>query len=126
MSSPQEVAEAFFAAWGEGRLIESIEEMCAPDCVWTNTGFPDAPDRAAMVGMMQAFMADFGLASIDVVLRNVAVNGDMVLTERTDKCVNAAGEVFYDLPVAGALQVRDGKVVQLRDYWDPRFFLGEG
>lgn len=79
--------------------------MCAEDCVWTNTGFPDAPDRAAMVVMMRAFMDNFALATIKVTLPNVAMNGDTVLTERVDSCFKADGSPIYAIDVSGTLYV---------------------
>lgn len=123
--SAQQLVEQFFADWGEGRLIESITDHCSEDCVWTNTGMPDAPNREAMVGMMQAFIDNFGLATAEVTLRSIAASGDTVLTERVDSCKKADGSLIYDVHVHGTLEVRDGKIVAFRDYWDPRFFLGE-
>lgn len=123
--TPQTTVEAFFAAWADGRLIESIQDFCGENCVWSNTGFADAVGRDAMVGMMQAFIDNFALATIEVTLRNVAVNGDTVLTERVDSCFRADGTPIYAIDVSGTLEVSNGKIVQFRDYWDPRFFLGE-
>jgi limonene-1,2-epoxide hydrolase len=49
-------------------------------------------------------------------IRNLAEDGDTVLTERVDE-VTANG-VMAPVPVMGTFEVRDGRIVQWRDYFD--------
>ena len=42
--------------------------------------------------------------------------GDVVMNERTDRFL-VKGE-WYDLPVAGVFELRDGKIALWRDYFD--------
>jgi len=52
--------------------------------------------------------------------------GDQVLTERIDHLDDESGNRIASLPVAGTLEVRGGKIVAWRDYFDPRPLLPEG
>ncbi|MGH2900752.1 MAG: limonene-1,2-epoxide hydrolase family protein, partial [Solirubrobacteraceae bacterium] len=51
---------------------------------------------------------------LDVV--NIASSGDRVFTERVDRFV--MGEKRFDLPVNGVFELRGGKIVSFRDYFD--------
>jgi limonene-1,2-epoxide hydrolase len=61
------------------------------------------------------------LAKWDATLRvdNIAAAGDVVLTERTERFVHRAGvKPGWELPVMGAFEFRDGKIIAWRDYWE--------
>lgn len=47
---------------------------------------------------------------------NLAVCGDVVLTERIDRVVVDGREIA--LPIMGTLEVRDGRVAAWREYFD--------
>ncbi len=49
-------------------------------------------------------------------IRNLAEDGETVLTERVDE-VTANG-LMAPVPVMGTFEVRDGRIVQWRDYFD--------
>ena len=49
-------------------------------------------------------------------LRNLAADGDAVLTERVDEIT--ANGITAPVPVMGTFEVRDGSIVQRRDYFD--------
>lgn len=104
-------------------LISSIQEYCAPECSWANTGLPTAENRDAMVATMQSFIDGFQLDRMVVDFVAIAANGNTVLTERIDHLEKADGSKIASLPVSGTLEVRDGKIVRWSDYFDPRPFL---
>jgi limonene-1,2-epoxide hydrolase len=99
---------------------ESITE----DCVWMNSGFPTCEGKAACLGFWDGFNQASGFVGLRVEMIAAAVTGDAVVTERIDHLLNAAGEVFASIRVAGVLVVRDGKIAAWRDYFDPRPLLG--
>jgi limonene-1,2-epoxide hydrolase len=77
-------ATEFFARWGV-----SFEEMCdafrdefAPDCIWDQRPIPPITGPDAAVRFLQRGRKRLGLATIDVEIRNQAVDGDVVHTER--------------------------------------------
>jgi limonene-1,2-epoxide hydrolase len=49
-------------------------------------------------------------------ISNTAVNGDTVFLERTDRHQLARG--WVELPVVGVFVVREGRIVEWRDYFD--------
>jgi limonene-1,2-epoxide hydrolase len=59
--------------------------------------------------------------SIEIENLHVAAAGDVVFTERIDKFRNAI--VTFDLPVAGVFEVKDGKIVAHRDYFEYQTWL---
>lgn len=53
---------------------------------------------------------------VDWQLTNVAADGDVVLTERVDNFIINGKPV--SLPVMGTFEIRDGRIVAWRDYFD--------
>jgi limonene-1,2-epoxide hydrolase len=66
----------------------------------------------AVHGVLTSFLAKW-----DATLRvdNIAAAGDVVLTERTESFVHRAGvKAGWELPVMGAFEFRDGKIIAWR------------
>ena len=55
--------------------------------------------------------------SYEYVTKNIAGNGDAVLTERLDMIKGTDG-TLHGVPVMGAFIVRSGKITRWTDYWD--------
>lgn len=51
-------------------------------------------------------------------LLSIAQDGDKVLTERVDHLLGKDGEVQNAIPVMGIFEVREGKIVAWREYFD--------
>ena len=109
-----------------GNLIGALDAYAAAECVWENTGLPTATGIDEVKGLMQGFIDGYNLQAIIVELLGIAVSGDQVLTERIDHLDDESGNRIASLPVAGTLEVRGGKIVAWRDYFDPRPLLPEG
>jgi limonene-1,2-epoxide hydrolase len=75
-------------------------------------------DPAVGIEATIAFIEGFFGMCQDLVIENVnvAVNGDVVLTERIDTFT--VGEVVAPLRVMGTFEIRDGKISAWRDYFD--------
>lgn len=111
--SPQQIVEHFIAAWN--RLdIAGAFDMMAEDAVWHN--IPMGP--ATGLAEMQAVMAQFPpVEGIEFVTHHIAANGNVVLTERTDKFL-VAGK-WRALRVMGTFEINTaGKIQHWRDYFD--------
>ncbi len=122
--NPEAVVRGFFAEMStKGCLLSSVRNWCADECRWENTGLPTAESKAAMLAMMQGFIDGYQLDHIAVDMPSIAVSGNKVLTERVDHLNKADGSTVVSLPLAGVLEVRDGKIVRWADYFDPRPFL---
>lgn len=125
MSDPESVVRAYFAATAEpGNLLTAVDDHFAPDAVWHNTGLPTAEGIDAIKGFWQHFIDTYSMHAMIVEVRALAVDGGRVVTERVDHFDDAAGARVASVEVAGTLEVRDGRIVAWRDYFDPRPFLG--
>ena len=56
-------------------------------------------------------------------MRNIVANGDTVLTERVD--VFQLPNATIELPVMGTFEVKDGKIVAWRDYFDLNQYMSQ-
>jgi limonene-1,2-epoxide hydrolase len=118
MSNAQRVVLDFLAAWPRGD-IEELMAFFALDAVYHNIPVPPVRGAAAI---REAFLAFARLMdSIEIENLHVAASGDVVFTERIDRFRNKT--VTLDLPVAGVFEVRDGKIVAHRDYFDYQTWL---
>jgi limonene-1,2-epoxide hydrolase len=59
-----------------------------------------------------------GLATIDVEIRHLASNGDVVHVERVDRLRRADGSLIAAAPVAGVLTFSGDRVVHWRECFD--------
>lgn len=121
--SESAVRNFFNAMSNKAGLIQAIQDHCAEECRWENTGLPTAENKAGMIAMMQGFIDGYQLDHMRIDLVSVAVDGDKVLTERIDYLNKADGSTVATIALAGVLQVKEGKIVRWTDYFDPRPFL---
>lgn len=117
----QVVVEAFLAAL-EDLDISGALALCADDVVYQNVPLPPARGKSAVAKQL-AGMAKVG-TGFEVEMRNIAANGPVVLTERVD--VLKRGSFAMEFWVCGTFEVRDGKIVLWRDYFDWPTFLAAG
>ncbi len=107
------VVRDFIAAL-EARDVDRVLALSAPDIVYRNQGLPPARGREAFAKQMGAFLPRVTL--FELVTHNLAVDGPIVLTERTD--IIEVGRFRVELWVCGTFEVRDGQVVLWHDYFD--------
>jgi len=117
-ASPQEVVLGFLDAWPRGN-IEELMAFFAPDAVYHNIPVPPVKGAPAIRAAFLGF-ADL-MDSIEIHNLHVAANGPVVFTERIDRFRSKT--VTLDLPVAGVFEVRGGKIVAHRDYFDYQTWL---
>ncbi|TFI45979.1 epoxide hydrolase [Rhodococcus sp. 1R11] len=87
--------------------------------VWHNVGLPKVRGTSN-VGRFLALLAKpaFGF---DVTVHNIAADGHVVLTERTDVLIWR--RLRIEFWVCGTFELREGKVAVWRDYFDNVDFL---
>lgn len=121
MTAEIDVVERFL-----GRLqemdVEGAVALCADEVVYQNVPLKPARGRKAVRRQLKA-MTRIG-TGFEVEMRNIAANGPVVLTERVD--VLRRGSFAMDFWVCGTFEVRDGKIVLWRDYFDWPTFLAAG
>jgi limonene-1,2-epoxide hydrolase len=111
--TPEEVVRAELDAW-HSLDIEAIMGFLTDDIIWENvpigadSGYDEVRKVSeAHLGRMTSFQGE---------ILNVAVAGDVVLTERIDH-VNWDGREVH-LRIMGAHEVSGGKIRWWRDYFD--------
>ena len=89
-------------------------ELLADDAVWINVSLPTVRGRARIERLMR--LGSERGARFRVHFHNVAANGDVVLTERTDAI--GLGRFEQRFWVYGRFEVRDGRIAVWRDSFD--------
>lgn len=94
---------------------ESIRPYLADDAVYQNVGMPASIGRDAIVANLSAQFAAYP-DSYEYLVKNLACDGEVVLTERLDMIRTDGGVV--GVPVMGAFVVKEGRITRWHDYWD--------
>jgi limonene-1,2-epoxide hydrolase len=95
---------------------ESLRRFVADDAVYQNCGMPAAAGVEAIVENLATQFAAYP-DSYEYVVKNIAGDGDVVLTERLDLIRGPDGTV-HGVPVMGTFVLRAGRIVRWTDYWD--------
>jgi len=94
--------------------IDAATELLAPDVVYQNVPFPPARGKTAVERQLR-WLARYG-SGFEVSYDNVAADGPVVLTERTDVLV--FGRLKAAFWVCGTFEVHDGRITLWRDRFD--------
>jgi limonene-1,2-epoxide hydrolase len=114
MSANLEIVRSFIAAWSRNDLDE-IMSYFAADCVYHNMPVEPARGSEATRAMIKGFSSM--ATKVEWVLHQIAESeAGVVLTERTDRF--EIGGRWVELPVMGSFELRGGKIVAWRDYFD--------
>lgn len=108
-----EVVQDFLGAL-ERLDIDAAVALLATDVVYQNVPFPPARGREQVARQLRTF-ATYG-SGFEVRWHNVASDGPVVLTERTD--VITFGPVPGAFWVCGTFEVHDGLITLWRDRFD--------
>lgn len=120
--TPIETVKAFVDHWNSGDM-EAMYAMCADGITWHNIPMDPITGIPAMREAVAGFMGPVDRCEWEI--HAIAVNGDTVLTERTDAFILADGRRAA-LPVMGTFEIdSDGKIAQWRDYFDMATFQRE-
>ncbi|MFA7554345.1 MAG: limonene-1,2-epoxide hydrolase family protein [Spongiibacteraceae bacterium] len=118
--TPTRIVTNFFDCWAQGRekIFQSMHDYLAPSAVWENVGLSRTVGPEEAEAAFQAFEPMQNCQRIDVEYIAIAEQGEMVLTERIDHLIDAEGNAFASIRVAGILKVEQGKITEWRDYFD--------
>jgi limonene-1,2-epoxide hydrolase len=94
---------------------ESLRPYLAEGAVYHNVGLPASVGREAILTNLAAQFAIYP-DSYQYVVKNLASNGGIVLTERLDMIRTNFGVI--GVPVMGTFVVDHGLITNWRDYWD--------
>lgn len=118
MSTEETVVREFLSAL-EDLDVDRAVELLAPDVRYQNVSLPAAHGVDAVrkqLGFLSRYCDGF-----EARLENIATSGPTVLTERVD--VLRRGRFAAEFWVCGVFEVRDGRIVSWRDYFDWANFL---
>ena len=110
----------FIESWNQ-RDFDAIYAAMSDDIFYHN--IPMEPCNG--LAEVKAFFDGGGLnfEEADWIVHAIATNGDVVLTERTDK-FKMAGH-WIAIRVMGAFEIENGKIAKWRDYFDLAEFQGQ-
>lgn len=120
--SAEDVVRAEIAAWATNDVDEVMSHFAEDATFDIGPDWPKVSGREAIYDLMKVFFERGKV--VDLEIRHLAVDGDVVLMERFDHWIMEGTPLTW--PVMGAYQVRDGKVVAWREYFwqadgDPGF-----
>ena len=105
--------EVFLAAL-QNQDLATADAQLDDNLVYQNVGFPTIRGRARAMKMFKGLQRpSFGF---EAKIHRIAVNGPVVLTERTDVLV--IGPVRLQFWVCGVFEVTNGRITLWRDYCD--------
>jgi len=113
MATAGDVVREFCAAI-DRKDLAAVELLLDGKVVYHNIGSEPAVGREAALAAVK-FQFDM-FDPISFRIKNLAEADDTVLTERIDEIT--ANGVMAPVPVMGAFEVTDGRIVQWRDYFD--------
>jgi limonene-1,2-epoxide hydrolase len=113
MAKAAEIVREFCAAI-ERKDLAAVATLLDEKVVYHNIGFEPAVGRDASLAAVKSQFDMFDPIAFRI--RNLAADGDTVLTERVDEIT--ANGVMAPVPVMGTFEVRYGRIVQWRDYFD--------
>jgi limonene-1,2-epoxide hydrolase len=117
----------FFERWSVSfeETCAAFEETFSEDCLWDQKPMTvtTGPDEA--VRFLRRTRKLMGLERIEVELLSVVAAGGVVHTQRVDSLYARSGALLARAPVAGVLHLRDGKIVQWKEYFDAGLFVAD-
>jgi len=120
----ERLALSMFKAMEDGTLPQVLQTLCTEDFEWANSGLPTLQGRQAVLDHMAGggFSAVIPIletmTSFSADLIHIASNGSVVFTERLDHHWDADGRDLMTPHIAGVIEIRDGKICALRDFYD--------
>jgi limonene-1,2-epoxide hydrolase len=111
--TPTRVVQRFMDLLRRGEVDQAVE-LLAVDVRYENVGLPTVHGRERVRRLFRGMSGGGG--GFDVRIHTISADGASVLTERTD--VLKFRQLHVQLWVCGRFDVRDGKIVLWRDYFD--------
>jgi limonene-1,2-epoxide hydrolase len=111
--SNMQIVKDFIAAWNENNIDKACD-MMSEDIFYHNVPMAPIKGREASRAMLKG-MGE--MESVNWELLAIAENGEVVMTERVDGFTFKGGKKIA-LPLMGIFRIRDGQIVEWKDYFD--------
>ena len=113
MATPEEIVREFCDRIAEGDA-EKAASFFSDDALYHNIPLDPMNGREAIQATITMFLGMADKVWFEMV--HLLAEGDVVMTERVDHFVMADRDI--GLPVMGTFEVRGGRIVAWRDYFD--------
>lgn len=120
---PEDVVQSFYAAWDTVGFRKAYETHLHPECVVENPGLGEWHGRDYVLEMLDRYMQAFQRPYATVELHNIAVNGNTVLTERTEHNQNRETGDTFTGKLMTTFVIEDGLIKRWAEYYDVRPYL---
>jgi limonene-1,2-epoxide hydrolase len=114
VTDPETVVRNFLKAW-EARDLDTIMEYFDDRAVYENVPVPPVTGCADIRNFIGGIL--FAFKNIEVDIHYQVSDGGIVMNERTDT-IRAENGTKVPLRVMGIFEIRDGKILKWRDYFD--------
>ena len=114
MSQPVNIVQEFCDLMVK-RDPEALRPFFADNAIYQNCGMPASIGVDAILANLTAQFGMFPDA-YEYVMKNIAADGNTVLTERLDMISTPTG--VQGVPVMGTFVLEGGKIIRWHDYWD--------
>lgn len=111
--APIDVVKAFLSAM-EKKDYDTGLKLVSEDCEYTNLPMGTARGPQGIRETLEPFFAP--ILENEFRLIRTAAEGPVVFVERLDR--HRAAHGWFELPVAGVLEVHNGKITVWREYFD--------
>ena len=118
--TPDQIIRSFCNAWPAGDLDE-IMEYFDESAVYHNIPMEPQEGLENIRGFIEGFLTM--ASSIEFEILHQVTEGDVVMNERVDTLV--MGENTIALPVMGIFELKSGKIIKWRDYFDMGQLTGQ-
>jgi limonene-1,2-epoxide hydrolase len=109
----EDVVRSMFEAWSRLEVDEIVSHF-DPDAVWHNMPYEPVHGLDGIRRVSESYAKRTSACYMEVL--NLAVTGNVVLTERVDHLELDGRKV--DAPAMGALEVAGDRIMAWRDYFD--------
>lgn len=118
-TDPSAVFREFFGRWSSSKAVAmaAFDEFFTPETVWENVGLVATVGIEEAKALVDAEPPGFETMTVD--FKFIVSQGPNVFTERVDDFHNAAGELLMSARVAGVAEIRDGRIIAMREYFIP-------
>lgn len=121
MSAALDVVNQFLKAFeAVDGYRAAVQAYFSADCEYENVGLSNTTGPAEAIAFFDGFKQATGFSSLIVETRDEVANNHTVMNERVDHLYNASGQRVLTLRVMGVFEVRGGKIIAWRDYFDSK------
>lgn len=118
-TDPAAVFREFFGRWSTSKAAAkaAFDDFFTPATVWENVGLVTTVGIEEAKALVDAEPPGFDTMIVD--FKFIVSQGPYVFTERVDDFYSAAGELLMSARVAGVAEIRDERIIAMREYFIP-------